>query len=79
MKFTVVAFASIRDICGFDSTPFELSAGATVEDFLSQIYIEHPQLIAEKVLVAINKSYATIETEINDGDEVAIFPPVSGG
>lgn len=32
-----------------------------------------------RVLCAVNRRYATYETKIQDGDEVAFFPPVTGG
>lgn len=31
------------------------------------------------LLVAINQEHARIEDAVNDGDEVAFFPPVTGG
>ena len=34
---------------------------------------------AEKLLIAVNQEMASWEDEINDGDEVAFFPPVTGG
>ena len=33
----------------------------------------------ENLLVAVNMDYANFDTPINDGDEVAFFPPVTGG
>ena len=35
--------------------------------------------LPESSLVAINQSYASLESDVNPGDEVAFFPPVTGG
>ena len=35
--------------------------------------------IPDNVLVAINQEYADFDATVNDGDEVAFFPPVTGG
>jgi molybdopterin converting factor small subunit len=33
----------------------------------------------DQVLVAVNGVFAPLETVVEEGDEVAFFPPVSGG
>jgi molybdopterin synthase sulfur carrier subunit len=38
-----------------------------------------PHLANSKLLVAINHEYARTEVAIKDGDEIAFFPPVTGG
>lgn len=58
-----------------------VSAPATVETLLTETAEQHPNLASAlpSVLVAVNKAYSSKETPLKAGDEVALFPPVSGG
>ena len=37
------------------------------------------EYVVKEMLVAINKAYASLDKAVSDGDEVAFFPPVTGG
>jgi molybdopterin synthase sulfur carrier subunit len=39
----------------------------------------HKWLLDKDVLVAVNQSLATANSKIGEGDEIAMFPPVTGG
>ena len=54
-----------------------ITGTATVEEIWQQITgnTERP----ERVLVAVNQEYADFAHVVEDGDEVAFFPPVTGG
>jgi molybdopterin converting factor small subunit len=44
-----------------------------------ELVIEEPKLAAVKVRFAVNETYVAPSYRLADGDEVAFFPPVSGG
>jgi molybdopterin synthase sulfur carrier subunit len=84
MKVTVRYFARLREAAGQDKAAVELlDASATLASLLEQLgagnegirafLAEHP------VLLAVNGEYAGRDRALEDGDEVALFPPVSGG
>ncbi|WP_022950338.1 molybdopterin converting factor subunit 1 [Leucothrix mucor] len=77
MTVKVLYFASLRELVGHPSTTIALESPQTVESLWSQVNpdIERP----EACLVAVNQEYADLQTLINDGDEVAFFPQVTGG
>jgi len=78
MKINVCYFASLReelgrgeDVLSLDNT--QVSAAkvwAMATDNLA---------LPEKILVAINQEYVDLDAQVHDGDEVAFFPPVTGG
>ena len=53
----------------------------TISDILEIILTNHPNISTpkDKIVVAINEEYQTHEYKINDGDIIALIPPVSGG
>ena len=55
--------------------------GATASELKQALLLKHPVLqpILSALLVAVNNEYATDSTAIRCTDEVACFPPVSGG
>mmetsp|Transcript_14767 Transcript_14767/g.47063 ORF Transcript_14767/g.47063 Transcript_14767/m.47063 type:complete len:82 (+) Transcript_14767:3856-4101(+) len=75
-------FASLRERLGSDSMNFEYSGEQTVSQLLSELYEKSDNLLMLKeqdVLVAVNQTLCGHEARINDGDEIAFFPPVTGG
>jgi molybdopterin converting factor subunit 1 len=82
MKIKVLLFATLRDrLGGRHSIEVLLPAGATVKDLKSQASADYPALKESlaSTLVAVNHEYATDATILEEGAEVALFPPVSGG
>ena len=77
MTVQVRFFASLRERFGTDDMQISVRAGATVADVWRQV-IGDADLPAN-TLVAINQDYATLDAPVRDGDEVAFFPPVTGG
>ncbi|MCW2969908.1 MAG: molybdopterin converting factor, subunit 1 [Solirubrobacterales bacterium] len=75
-------FAILRERAGRDSVELHLSDGATVADALRALSELPPlgELLGRlPVQMAVNRDYATAETTLAPGDELALIPPVSGG
>jgi molybdopterin converting factor subunit 1 len=81
MRVTVRLFARLRDIAGTDELARELADGATVASLWSALGEEFPAFApySSSISAAVNTDYARMQTRLNDGDEVAFLPPVSGG
>ena len=76
MSITVRFFASIRERLGKAEQVIDCRGIATVADAWNQsTHVPLP----ENVLAAVNMEYAKPDREVHDGDEVAFFPPVTGG
>jgi molybdopterin synthase catalytic subunit len=76
MKVAVRLFAGLRELAGMRATEIELPPGSTAADVWPALGLgaEPPGL-----LLAVNKTYAARGTVLQEGDEVALIPPVSGG
>lgn len=78
-------FASVREAVGRDREQIELPGDvATVADlvrYLRTVNEGFERMLGEQeqVLVAVNQAVAGDEAAVADGDEVAFFPPMSGG
>jgi molybdopterin synthase catalytic subunit len=81
MRIRVRLFAIQRELAGTREVSLELLDGATVADAWEGIVALHPALAPGRDFVrfARNGAYADPATTIEDGDEVAMIPPVSGG
>jgi molybdopterin converting factor subunit 1 len=80
MKVTVLAFGFTKDIIGQRFSTIELKEGSMVGDFRTSLLKQYPALSKMAVIrVAINSEYAEDDTPLNENDEVALIPPVSGG
>jgi molybdopterin synthase catalytic subunit len=78
----VLFFGAAREIAGCDETLLRLSAPASAKSAFEEIMTSYPELqrrFGRSLLFAINQEYARGDREVRAGDELAIFPPVSGG
>jgi MoaE-MoaD fusion protein len=77
----VLIFGSARDAVGFDEVEFRLPAPYTAANAREQLLEQYPALkrFGKSLLLAVNQEYAKPDLQISEGDELALFPPVSGG
>lgn len=81
---TILYFARFREKLGQERETLALPAPATVQSLLQTLVARggawQDQLGGQgQVLVAINQQMATRESALAAGDEIALFPPVTGG
>jgi molybdopterin synthase sulfur carrier subunit len=76
VSISVCFFASLRERLGRDQEQLEYQPGLTAADIWSRVAGDAGVV---KVLVAINQTHASMQDAVQDGDEVAFFPPVTGG
>lgn len=85
MKLKVLYFARLRERLGVAEETVELPGGMGMLAMLLDVLRARGGVWAEELAagknfrVAVNQDMAGIEAPIEDGDEVAIFPPVTGG
>lgn len=81
MKVRILLFARLRDLLGTDSVELDSSDIESVGDAYRILRARHPELEAfsRSLLVAVNQEFADWDTPVREGDELALFPPVSGG
>jgi len=81
MRITVRFFAILKDRAGCGEALLEMSDGATVSaaiDALSKVFPAIREDV-KRCAAAINREYAKLDQILNNGDELALIPPVSGG
>jgi tRNA uracil 4-sulfurtransferase len=83
VRLSVRLFSLFRERVGSGQLELEVPESATVEEAVAALWSQNPSLPQDwpqdKLLVAVNRDYATMDRQLAPGDEVAVFPPVSGG
>lgn len=77
VSIRVKFFASLRERLGRGEAFLQVPAGSSVAEVWTQATDE--TAIPERLLVAVNMEYVDWRQPVNEGDEVAFFPPVTGG
>jgi molybdopterin converting factor subunit 1 len=81
MSIRVLFFASLADISGAREIRVDAAGFTDVNSVFHKFAKDFPRLesYGASVLVAVNSEFARPESPVHDGDEIAFFPPVSGG
>lgn len=78
---TVLFFGAARDAVGQTEVDLVLQGTPTAASAFAQVLERFPDLrrFGRSLLFAVNQEYAAEDRAVHDGDELAVFPPVSGG
>src|ERR1044071_713879 len=82
MQVRILLFATLKDLAGKNRLALTLPLKiGTVANVRQALIAEYPAMKAnvEAAIAAVNEEYAFPQDIVHDGDEVAFFPPVSGG
>lgn len=84
MKLRVLYFASLREALGSSGEDIELPAGIATAGALRDHIVQRGEpwdalARAKNLRCAVNQAMVGFEATIKAGDEVAFFPPVTGG
>jgi molybdopterin synthase sulfur carrier subunit len=79
----VLFFAQLREDLGCAELMLDSVDVDKVSDVSSFLLLQHPTwsvfLTNPNLRVAVNQAYAKADSPVSSGDEVAFFPPVTGG
>ena len=81
MKVKLLLFASLKDIAGRRDLEMELDDGSTLQEVTEKLASLYPEIgrMRNSVRIAINQEFADENSSLNNGDEIAFLPPMSGG
>lgn len=81
MKVSVRLFATFREAAGTGAGEVDVVPGTTVAQLWEELQVQYPRLkpMSGISAFAVNGCYSKPGVSLNDGDEVAFIPPVSGG
>jgi len=80
MRLRLLAFGIAKDILGQRSSEFVLEEGSTIGELKSAMLSEYRDFgKLASVAFAVNQDYVKESHVLNEGDEIVIIPPVSGG
>ena len=81
MKLNIFLFAAARDLCESTEVEIELPESATVADLKIELAKRFPPLetILSRSAISVDQQYADDQFSLNESNEIAVIPPVSGG
>jgi molybdopterin synthase catalytic subunit len=77
----VLYFAGAKEATGVRMESMELPKNTAVKGLLSNLSMMHPKIRDMLNIIQISVNYEVVDkgTILNEGDEVGILPPISGG
>ncbi len=81
MKVTVRYFAAHKEATGVTDEVLDVPGGTSVAELMEELMRRHPDLVdlRRDTVISVNKGIGTGDIDLQDGDDVALFPPISGG
>ncbi|WP_187265447.1 MoaD/ThiS family protein [Reinekea thalattae] len=82
IKITVKVFAQLREQLGVDELFLELNEPVRLSAVISTLQKQHPNssvLQQANLMAAVNQTMVQEDCELHADDEIALFPPVTGG
>ncbi len=79
MRYKLKTFGVTRDILGGKEVDLEMT-GVKVAELRSELLARFPEMKSlNSLLIAVNNAYAADDQTLEETDEIALIPPVSGG
>jgi molybdopterin converting factor subunit 1 len=80
MKVKILFFGITTDLVGENSILFTVKNGSSIKEIKEALLLNYTGLKnINEFAIAVNETYANDDLIINEGDVIAIIPPVSGG
>jgi molybdopterin converting factor subunit 1 len=81
LEVTVRYFAAHKEIVGAAEERVTVPDGTTVAALMEELFRLHPLLreLHRDTVVSVNRGVGTDDIMLREGDDVALFPPISGG
>lgn len=81
MRIRLLLFALYRDLTGVGEIEVDVREGSSAAAALAALRENDTRFapIPDRPVVAVNREYAQLDVLLNDGDELALLPPVAGG
>ena len=85
IKIRIIFFASFKEVLECSETSLELESGSSIKDLCDLLADKGSAWAAlftkptNMVKIACNQQMTDLNRLLSDGDEVAFFPPVTGG
>ena len=81
MSVTVTFYSYFKDLTGCPTHTEDLPPGSTLGELMARLRAKFPKLtpMERSTLMAVGVDYQGPDYELQEGDQVSLFPPVQGG